>query len=174
MNNTGLITAAQRGDLTAFNRLARDHQDEAYTLAFYLLGDENLATSATQFAFLKAYQELRGYRLPGGPRSFRTWLLRQVMTACAGLQPATGNGNGSAAGGEWPVTGRGGEEGKLWRRLHQLPSECLAAVVLVDMLGLDYEAAVHASGLPLERLRSCLALGRAHLANAARSPIPAN
>jgi len=78
MDEAALVSAAQQGDLDAFNRLVLAYQDMAYNLAYRMLSDENAAADATQNAFLSAYKNLRAFR--GG--SFKAWLLRTVTNAC--------------------------------------------------------------------------------------------
>jgi RNA polymerase sigma-70 factor (ECF subfamily) len=78
MDPQALIAAARRGDVQAFNQLILTYQGMAYNLAYRILGDGEAAADVTQEAFLKAFQNLRGYR--GG--SFRAWLLRIVTNAC--------------------------------------------------------------------------------------------
>ena len=68
------IESASNGDLDAFNQLVLKHQDAAYYHALAMLNDEWLAEEVTQDAFLKAFQNVRGFR--GG--SFRAWLMRIV------------------------------------------------------------------------------------------------
>lgn len=48
--------------LPDFNELVLAHQDAAYHLASYLLGDPDLAEDVTQKAFLKAYLQLRSFQ----------------------------------------------------------------------------------------------------------------
>jgi RNA polymerase sigma-70 factor (ECF subfamily) len=78
MDEPDLIRAAQHGDLDAFNRLVLAYQDNVFNTALRILGDEDLASDASQEAFISAFRGLNGYR--GG--SFRAWLLRTVTNAC--------------------------------------------------------------------------------------------
>ena len=73
-----LIALATIGDLEAFNQLVYAHQDMAYSHARALLGDPDSAADTVQDSFIKAFQNLHGFR--GG--SFRGWLLR-IVTNCA-------------------------------------------------------------------------------------------
>jgi len=52
---TGLIHAAQQGDLPAFNRLVLAHQDSLYGWVISLVRDETLADDITQSTFVTAY-----------------------------------------------------------------------------------------------------------------------
>ena len=73
-----LISAAQRGDISAFNQLVRAHQDIAYRFAFHVLDDANAAEVATQRVFERAYQHIRNWR----GETFRVWLLRLLIQQC--------------------------------------------------------------------------------------------
>ena len=68
------IESASNGDLDAFNQLVLKHQNAAYHHALAMLNDEWLAQEVTQDSFMKAFQNIRGFR--GG--SFRAWLMRIV------------------------------------------------------------------------------------------------
>jgi RNA polymerase sigma-70 factor (ECF subfamily) len=70
----GLIRAAQRGDVEAFNTLVLRYQDSAFTVAYRIMGDSASSADAAQEAMITAYRRLSQYR--GG--SFRAWLLRIV------------------------------------------------------------------------------------------------
>jgi RNA polymerase sigma-70 factor (ECF subfamily) len=78
MDETALISLAQRGDLEAFNRLVLAYQDSLFNIALRILGDEDLAADATQEAFLHAFQKIASYR----SGSFRGWLIRIVTNVC--------------------------------------------------------------------------------------------
>lgn len=62
-----LVNEAARGDLDAFNQLVLKHQDLAYRHALSMLSDGWLAEDVVQEGFLKAFQNMPGFR--GG--SFR-------------------------------------------------------------------------------------------------------
>lgn len=74
-----LVTAAQDGDQTAFERLVAATYTDTYTLAFRLTGDEEDARDVTQETYLRAYRGLRRFR---GDAQFSTWLYR-ITANCA-------------------------------------------------------------------------------------------
>lgn len=78
MDEEALITAAQQGDTSAFNRLVLQYQDMTYTVAYRIMSDPHAAADAAQEAFISAYQGLPRFR--GG--SFKAWLMRIVTNAC--------------------------------------------------------------------------------------------
>ena len=73
-----LVTAAQQGDLRAFNQLVLEYQGLAFNVAYHILGNSDGAADATQDSFLKAYRSINSYR--GG--SFKAWLLRVLTNTC--------------------------------------------------------------------------------------------
>ena len=72
-----LIITASKGDLDAFNALVLAYQNVAYYQAYALLRDPALAEDATQDSFIRAFQNMPGFR--GG--SFRAWILKIVTNA---------------------------------------------------------------------------------------------
>jgi RNA polymerase sigma-70 factor (ECF subfamily) len=75
----GWITAARRGDDTAFCRLVELYQGYVYNLAHRMLGDSVEAEDAAQEAFMRAYNRLSTYQ---PERSFKTWLLAITAHYC--------------------------------------------------------------------------------------------
>jgi RNA polymerase sigma-70 factor, ECF subfamily len=59
---TALINKAVQGDLEAFNRLVLNYQDMAYNHARAQLSDPASAEDAVQDSFIKAFQNLHGFR----------------------------------------------------------------------------------------------------------------
>jgi len=139
------ISAARRGNLEAFNRLVLENQDSVYTLAYYLVGEEQ-ARQAAQNAVQQAYQHLRDFR----NGSFLTWLLAQTVLAC--------RANGSALSGS--QVAHKGHDGL---PLQHLPLEARLAVILVDLLKLDCASAAQIVGRTPGELKGWLANGRVAL-----------
>src|SRR5215208_4558874 len=73
-----LITAAQRGDLNAFNSLILSYQNLLFGIALRMLNDEDTASDAVQEALISAFSKFRTFR--GG--SLRSWLARVTVNAC--------------------------------------------------------------------------------------------
>lgn len=78
MDEASLITAAQRGDVNSYNTLVLNYQNQAFSVAYRIMGDPDAAADATQEAFISAYKAINRFR--GG--SFKAWLLRIVTNAC--------------------------------------------------------------------------------------------
>ena len=124
------------GRLSAFNQQILQQQEEAYTLAYYLLGSAEAASQAVQTAVLQCYQQTSR----GG--SQRLSLLRTVLK------------NSLAA--SIPVTG----VDPLTRGILALPQEERRTVLLVDVLGLSYVEAAQVLGTNTSRVSQWLTGGR--------------
>jgi RNA polymerase sigma-70 factor, ECF subfamily len=74
-----LVSAAQRGDLIAFELLVRRYGTPAYRVALRILGNPTDAEDVTQDSFLQAWQALPTLR---DRRLFSTWLYRIVTNRC--------------------------------------------------------------------------------------------
>lgn len=178
MNDEQLVQAAQSGDLDAFNRLVVSYQALAFNVAYRLLGNDKAAEDVTQDAFISAYRNLHRYR--GG--SFKAWLLRIVTNGCydelrrwqrrpqTELEPDGEDGNGAepawmADPGESPeeLAERVELNAAIQRCLSQLETEFRAAVVLVDVQGMDYAEAADVMKRPLGTVKSRLARARTRL-----------
>ncbi len=179
MDEPGLIHAAQQGDLNAFNHLVLVYQDIVFNQALRMLSDEDTAADAAQNAFISAYNHIQNFR--GG--SFRAWLLRIVTNGCydelrrrqrrptTSLEPLDDSGEEMESP-EWLADTSKLPEEQAERRelqtaitncLERLPEEFRAAVVLVDVQGLDYTEAAQALGKPVGTVKSRLARARLRL-----------
>ncbi len=78
MDESRLIAASQRGDVSAFNQLVHAYQESVYHTAYRVLGERTAAASTTQAIFLSAYQALRSFR----HGSFKLRLFRMVVRCC--------------------------------------------------------------------------------------------
>ena len=74
-----LVSAAQRGDLIAFELLVRRYGTPAYRIALRILGNPTDAEDVTQDSLLQAWQALPTLR---DRRLFSTWLYRIVTNRC--------------------------------------------------------------------------------------------
>lgn len=128
--------------LSTFNSLMLTHQEQAFNLACFLLGDERAAEQATQSGVMETYRQWsKGL---AGP--FERWLLASVARAC---QKAKSGKNGANHNG-----------------LSRLSFEQRLAVTLVDALGLKYDDAAYIAGWPIDRFRQALAEGRRNMTHA--------
>ncbi len=74
-----LASSALNGDIEAFSRLVRRHQDAVYNLAYRLCGNAATAQDIGQEAFIRAYRKLAQYKLE---YSFRNWVLGICANLC--------------------------------------------------------------------------------------------
>ncbi len=173
------VSAAQGGDLEAFNRLVVLYQDRIYTLASRLLGDEDSAADITQDAFLSAYRSLPNFH----HGSFRGWLYRIATNACydelrrrkrrpvislefedeaeeRSLEPYDFEDH--TASPEKQYEQRELEQ-TIQRALNRLNPDQRAVVVLVDLQEFDYQEAAEILGVPIGTVKSRLVRARLQL-----------
>ena len=77
MKGTHQVHSASQADLKAFNSLVLACQDEAFALAFSILGDEGLACEVVQAVFLRVYT-----RRGDGGHPIPVHVLRGVIEMC--------------------------------------------------------------------------------------------
>ena len=70
-----LVEAARNGDLRAWERLVRRHQESAFQVAYLITRQTSIAESATTAGFIRAFRALPSLRAGA---EFRPWLLRIV------------------------------------------------------------------------------------------------
>lgn len=174
-----LVRRAAGGDLDAFNELVLKYQNVAYNHAYALLSDVALSEDATQDGFIKAFENMGGFR--GG--SFRAWLLKIVTNSAYDLlrrsrrhptQPLfpedeEGEQIESPA---WladpsPSVQATVEQSERTKRLYQLldelPDVYRSVLTLIDIHELDYTEAARILGVPLGTVKSRLARARLQL-----------
>lgn len=171
-----LVHKAVRGDLHAFNQLVLKHQDLAYRHALSMLSDSWLAEEVVQEGFIKAFQNMPGFR--GG--SFRAWLMRIVSNTAYDVlrrsskrltQPLfpEGDDGEEMESPHWMTDPSAkveeavvwGEEVKLvYQGLDELPVIHREILTLVDLQDFDYEEAAQALNIPIGTVRSRLARAR--------------
>jgi RNA polymerase sigma-70 factor (ECF subfamily) len=78
VNETELVTQAQRGDRNAFGELVRIHSQGVINVVYRMCGDGQIAEEAAQEAFLQAWLHLSSYR---PQTSLRNWLYRIAFNA---------------------------------------------------------------------------------------------
>lgn len=176
MDEVQAIQAAQKGDLSAFNRLVMAYQGMAYNVAYRIVGDGDAAADACQEAFLSAFKGIKKFR--GG--SFKSWILRIVTNACydqmryKGRRPA----NSLEEVAENPdysprlVNGRERPEEYTLRQelsdviqlgIETLPSDQRVALVLSDVQGFSYQEIADITGVSLGTVKSRLSRARTKL-----------
>lgn len=143
------MAATTDKQLVMFNTLALQIQDEAYTLAYYLLGDENRAAEAIQVAFARLYQR------PGLKfATFRRDVFQRVLLQCRAM-----------SSGVRVHLGKAGARDQVTDNLLQLNDRERAVAVLVDVLGLTYDEAASVLGCTKKETGRLLAQARLNLAH---------
>lgn len=177
-NEQALISAAQNGDLDAFNQLVLCYQDTVFSVAYRIMGDGERAADAAQDAFITAYRRLETYR--GGV--FRAWLLRIVTNTCYDAlryhkrRPVTalddltpeGSDDGPPIADEASVSP---EQAALNSELQAAIQNCInglnaeqrIALVMSDVEGFNYQEIASATGVELGTVKSRLSRARAGL-----------
>jgi RNA polymerase sigma-70 factor (ECF subfamily) len=179
VDEIALIQAAREGDIDSFNHLVMAYQDLVFNHAYRMVGEEEAADDATQNTFISAYNHIKSFR--GG--SFKAWLLRIVTNACydelrrrkrrptVPLEPLDDTGE-EVESAKWMVDSEDPPEELVQRAelqraiqhcLDNLPGEFKAAVIMVDVQGMDYFEAAEAIGKPIGTIKSRLARARLRL-----------
>lgn len=177
MDESKLITQAQKGDIQAYNSLVLHYQDMVYNLAYRIMGEPASAADATQEAFISAYKSINHFR--GG--SFKSWLLRIVTNACydelryrkrrpqSSLDEITEDNESSALLESEKAVGP--EEYSQQTELVQAIENCLedlpedqrVATVLCDVEGYDYSEIADIMSTSLGTVKSRISRARSKL-----------
>jgi len=176
-DEVGLIGAAKRGEVEAFNQLVLRCQDLAYTVAYRILGERDAAADAAQDGFIAAYRKLHQFQ---GER-FRPWLLRIVTNACydelrrrqrrpAASLEALEDAPPAAEirfASDSPSPEQHVQQAELSRAIQRcinaLPDDQRVICVLADVEGYAYGEITEITGLPLGTVKSRLSRARGRL-----------
>jgi RNA polymerase sigma-70 factor (ECF subfamily) len=166
-----LVAAARAGDRSALDALLRRHYDRVYAVCRRLSGNDTDAADAAQEAMIALVRGLPRY---DGRAAFSTWAYRVATNACLDeLRRRKRRPNPGLP--EFEVEPTGGRPGidqevadrvSVDEALETLATEYRSAVVLRDVLGLDYAEIAEVLAIPSGTVRSRIARGRAALADA--------
>ena len=78
-DDTVLVRAAQKDDMSAFEELVARHRDKIYARAFSMMRNEEEAVDLSQEAWVKGWQRLNQFQ---GESGFATWMTRIVINLC--------------------------------------------------------------------------------------------
>jgi RNA polymerase sigma-70 factor (ECF subfamily) len=160
--------------MTPFEQAMVPHLDAAYTLARYLLRDEDEARDAVQDAYLRALSYFGGFRGGDG----RAWLLAIVRNTCRTRQQRSRTGPVTASFDEEVHTPEDAGSGtasaqadhvpaeSVREAVGQLPFEFREAVVLREVHGYSYKEIAEVAGVPIGTVMSRLARARQRLRDA--------
>jgi RNA polymerase sigma-70 factor (ECF subfamily) len=74
-----LIEDAQKGNVTAFEKIVKYHQSYAYAIAFRFLCDEDDAEDVVQESFIRIWNHLQDF---DSRMKFTTWMYKIVVNLC--------------------------------------------------------------------------------------------
>ncbi len=179
----GMLKAAQRGDVAAFNALVLIYQRQLYNVCYRTLGNPEDAADATQDALLSAFRGLRTFN--GAAGGLRAWLLRIAINTCydqlrrrqrrpadsLDALRAVDPEQDSSAAQRVADPGGGPEEHSLsaeTARQIQAAIDCLPpdqrlTVILCDVQGFSYDEAAQAMAVELGTVKSRLSRARVQL-----------
>ena len=174
------IRQAAQGDLSAFNPLVLAYQNLAYSHAYALLGDPAEAEDIAQESFIRAYQNIGGFR--GG--SFRAWLLKIVTNTSLDIMrrsrrhptlplfPEDDDGEDMESP-TWladpspsvqAVVEQKELSSQIYGLLNELPEIYRSVITLIDIYNFDYLEAAKALDIPIGTVKSRLARARLQMA----------
>ena len=169
-----LVRDAQRGDVAAFERLARDHYQQLYSFAMSFAGGPAEAADVAQEALVKAYRKIGSYRFAS---SFSTWLLqiarntfrdrlRQKQLAQAKLERFADLESRVEPATPEQELARKQLRQVIDRALQRIDPRFREVVLLFDLEGLDYKEIAEVCDLPMGTVKSRLRRGRDALCKA--------
>jgi RNA polymerase sigma-70 factor (ECF subfamily) len=182
---TTLVTRAQDGDVTAYERLAHAYQGELVRLGYRMLSDLGEAQDAVQDTLLVAWQKLPSLE---DPAAFHAWVYQLMTRRCLNLLRRRARRRTTVASdedleraqeGTVAPARSGGEPADqaqaralrdgLTAALTTLPAELRACWVLHSMHDLSYPEIAYAIGVPVSTVRGRIARARGQLAKGMRS-----
>lgn len=184
-DDAALVAAAQQGDRAALDQLLRRHYDRIHAVCRRIAGASRDADDACQEAMIKI---VRGLPRFDGDAAFSTWSYRIATNAALDelrkrkRQPllALVDDDDRSHEPSDPMAARRVDAVvdrlALDDALDELPEEFRTAVVLRDVLDLDYGEIAEVLDIPVGTVKSRIARGRAMLAKRMRlhdlPPIP--
>lgn len=176
-----LLDRSGRGDQAAYGELVRRYYRLVVTVAARTGVTGDAAQDVAQDTFLRAWQQLPGFR-PQGDHSFRAWLCRichnLAIDALRRGRPQS-ELDESLTGGQSanPANAylRNEEAAEIRALIDQLPEACRIVLVLREYEGLSYGEIAHALNIPPGTVMSRLNYARTALrkALASRAGAPA-
>lgn len=172
----GLIRAAQRGDLNAFNDLVTRHERAVYSVCLRLLRETAAAEDAAQDTFIRAWGAIDSFR--GG--LVKPWLLRIATNRAYDILRARNrrptwslDAELFESQPEWTTQGQSEAPdsfaartelaGFLEGALGQLPDDQRVSIVLSDVQGYGYEDIANMTGVAVGTVKSRISRGRSAL-----------
>jgi RNA polymerase sigma-70 factor (ECF subfamily) len=169
------LAAAQRGDRHACDDLLRVHQPMIWAICRRITADDHGAADAAQEAMIAVVKNLSRF---DGRSTVRTWIYRIATNAALDelrrrrRRPdvATDEFLGAHAEVSLDASAQIPDRLLVDEALRRLPADFRAAVVLRDLVDLDYAEIGEILGIPPGTVRSRIARGRRHLASSLSQP----
>lgn len=169
-----LVRRAQRGDVNAFEQLARDHYQQLFAFAMGFADGPADASDIAQDALVKAYRKIGSYRFAS---SFSTWLLqiarngyrdrvRMTKQHQAKLQRYADFDPPSHPPTPEQALADKQRRQSIVRALHRVDPKFREVVVLFDLEGLNYKEIATVCAIPMGTVKSRLRRGRDALCKA--------
>jgi RNA polymerase sigma-70 factor, ECF subfamily len=171
-----LVASWQSGDLGAFERLVRRHEQRVFRLLYRMLGTREEAEDATQEVFLSLHRHGKRFRREA---RFSTFLYRVAANAALNRRRSLGRararveelGRRQLTGDEGPTPGPDPSDALHGARvqeavqsaLQELPKDLRVAVVLFDLEGRPYKEIADVLGVPEGTVKSRIHRGRSAL-----------
>lgn len=169
-----LVRRVKDGDDEAFGMLVEQYQDNIYGYVFRMLHDPEEAEDVAQEVFIRAYQNLAGFRETA---SFKTWLYRIATNLAIDAARARKSRRAETFSLDEPVAT---DEGELQRQvpadrpgpaglaesselqqlvaaaIAQLSAKLRTVITLYDIEGLSYKEIAEVLGCPVGTIKSRL------------------
>lgn len=78
-NERWLIEESQKGNVSAFEELIKDHKKSAYNIALRVLRNVEDAEDASQEALIKVFKNMKKFNMES---TFKVWMYRIVVNTC--------------------------------------------------------------------------------------------
>jgi RNA polymerase, sigma-24 subunit, RpoE len=175
--SSDLVRLAQKGSLTAFEKLIEDYQNRVFSYCYQLTGNHDNAQDLAQDVFIQAYNSLKSFRREA---DFGTWLRRIALNKwinhqrknkliTISLNEPVGSGKEFArevaASEESPVEKIEQAEflELVWKALGRLSLEFRQVLILRDMEEYSYEEIAGLLECSLGTVKSRLNRGRKYI-----------
>jgi len=163
-----LIKEAQRGNVAAFETLAKEHYQQLYSFAMGFADDEAEAADIAQDALVKAYGNIGSYRFAA---SFGSWLLQiarnsyrdryraKVQLRAKHQRFADLSASSEPANPEQALMQKE-SRAAIHRAMQRMDPKFREVVLLFDLQGLHYQEIAEVCGIPIGTVKSRLRRGR--------------
>lgn len=149
------VVAAASGDIAAFERLVRQMQGPVWRYVVHLVGDHSLAEDVSQEVFLRVHRKLHTLR---DPERFVPWLLATARNAAFDAGRYRKRRPVELVGDRDVWSSDSAQDPhislEVWDALARLDDQLRESVVLVGMIGLTYQEAADAIGVPEGTVKS--------------------